>query len=272
MVRFGTALQFAFILLFAVFIQTDGFSLTSESVNIFQQDTVPKQSSSPKQPVYTTSRLVGAKPVIDGKLDDECWTKGTWAGNFRQWIPTEGAKPTYPTYFNIQYDDRNLYVAIRCHDGEPHKMLRQAGVRDEFAGDITGVNFDSYHDYRTGFEFSVTSWGQKIDLVLFNPNNWDLNWNPVWKVKTGVEDSAWIAEYEIPLSQLRFSSKDEQVWGMHVWRWISRLQEESDWETQSLTGPGILFNFGELRGIKGLKKSHRLEIMPYALEIGRAHV
>jgi hypothetical protein len=225
------------------------------------QDTLSKV----KQPVYTTSRLETPKPVIDGILDDECWQKGTWAGNFRQWLPKEGAKPSYPTEFNIQYDDRNLYVAIRCHDGEPQKMLRRAGVRDEFAGDITGVNFDSYHDYRTGFEFSVTSWGQKIDLVLFNPNNWDLNWNAVWKVKTGVEDSSWVAEYEIPLNQLRYSGKDEQVWGLHVWRWISRLQEESDWEIQSKTGPGVLFNFCELHGIKGLKKSHRLEIMPYTL-------
>jgi hypothetical protein len=231
----------------------------------FQQDTVQIKSSAQKQPVYTTSRLVTAKPVIDGKLDDECWKKGTWAGNFRQWIPDEGAKPTYPTEFNIQYDDKNIYVAFRCFDGEPHKILRQAGVRDEFAGEMCGVNFDSYHDYRTGFEFTLTAWGQKIDLVLFNPEKWDLNWNSVWKQKAGMEDSAWVAEEEIPLSQLRYSNKDEQVWGLHVWRWISRLQEESDWEIQSRTGPGMLYNFGELRGIKGLKKSRRLEIMPYAL-------
>ena len=265
MIRFNTTLQIVFILLLTFFTQTEGFSLIHGNIYVFQQDTIQKQSVSPKQPVYTTSRLAGAKPVIDGKLNDECWTKGTWAGNFRQWIPNEGAKPSYPTYFNIQYDDRNLYVAIRSHDGEPRKMLRQAGVRDEFVGDMAGVNFDSYHDYRTGFEFTVTSWGQKIDLVLFNPVNWDLNWNPVWKVKTGLEDSAWVAEYEIPLSQLRYSGKDEQVWGLHVWRWISRYQEESDWEIQSKTGPGVLFNFGELHGIKGLKKSRRLEIMPYAL-------
>jgi hypothetical protein len=229
-----------------------------------QQDTLP-MNTSPKQPVYTTSRLITAKPVIDGKLDDECWKKGNWAGNFRQWIPKEGAKPTYPTELNIQYDDKNLYVAIRAYDGEPKKILRQAGVRDELIGDMAGVNFDSYRDYRTGFEFTVTAWGQKVDLVLFNPMNWDFNWNPVWKVKVGLEDSAWVAEYEIPLSQLRYSRKDEQVWGMHVWRWISRLQEESDWEIQSKTGPGMLYNFGELRGIKGLKKSSRLEIMPYIL-------
>jgi hypothetical protein len=70
---------------------------------------------------------------------------------------------------------------------------------------------------------------------------------------------------EIPLSQLRFSNQEEQVWGMHAWRWIGRLAEESDWEYQTLTGPGMLYNFGELRGIKSLKKSQRLEIMPYSL-------
>ncbi len=52
---------------------------------------------------------------------------------------------------------------------------------------------------------------------------------------------------------------------MHCWRWIDRLQEESDWEPQSSTGPGMLYLFGEIHGIKGLKKSRRLEIMPYAL-------
>lgn len=228
-----------------------------------QQDTISANKTS-KQPVYTTSRLVTSKPVIDGKLDDECWKRGTWAGDYTQYVPNEGAKPTYPTELNIQYDDRNLYVAFRAFDGEPEKIKRMAGVRDEFVGDMIGVTFDSYRDYRTGFEFTMTAWGQKIDLILFNPENWDYNWSAVWKGKTGLEDSAWVAEIEVPLSQLRYSSKDEQVWGMHTWRWISRISEESNWEKQSKTGPGMLYNFGELRGIKGLKPSRRLEIMPFA--------
>ncbi len=80
-----------------------------------------------------------------------------------------------------------------------------------------------------------------------------------------MEDSAWTAEMQIPLSQLRYSNEDEQVWGMHCWRWNDRYQEESDWEPLSKTGPGIIYQFGELHGIKGLKKSQRLEIMPYGL-------
>jgi hypothetical protein len=240
------------------------FSFISAQTEVTKQDTSAKYIP-PKQPVYTTSRLVTARPVIDGKLDDECWKKGTWAGDYHQFIPNEGAKPTYPTELNIQYDDKNLYVAFRAFDSEPEKMVRMAGVRDEIVGDMVGLTLDSYRDYRTGFEFTVTSWGQKVDLILFNPASWDFNWNAVWKVKTGTEDSAWVAEYEIPLSQLRFSKQDEQVWGLHTWRWISRLSEESNWEKQSKIGPGMLYNFGELRGINGLKKSRRLEIMPYVL-------
>jgi len=233
--------------------------------NAYSQDTVSAFPKIVKQPTYTTSRLISKKPVIDGKLDDACWKDGTWAGDYTQWIPREGAKPTYPTEFNIQYDDKNIYVAFRGYDGEPAKINRFAGIRDEQVGDMMGVTFDSYRDYRTGFEFTITAWGQKSDLILFNPMNWDFNWNPVWKGKTGLEDSAWVAEMEIPLSQLRYSNQHDQVWGMHTWRMISRLQEESNWERQSKTGPGMLYNFGELRGIEGLKKSRRLEVMPFAL-------
>jgi hypothetical protein len=52
---------------------------------------------------------------------------------------------------------------------------------------------------------------------------------------------------------------------MHCWRWIDRLGEESDWEPQSSQEAGILYQFGELHGIKGLPPSRRIEIMPYTL-------
>jgi len=236
------------------------------SISAFcQQDTLQKQTSAFRQPEYTTTRLVTPKPVIDGKLDDECWKQGNWAGDYHQFIPNEGAKPTYPTEMNLQYDDKNIYIAFRAFDPEPGKVHRYAGLRDEIVGDMVGVNFDSYRDYRTGFEFTITAWGQKVDLVLFNPSDWDFNWNAVWKGKVGLEDSAWVAEMEIPLNQLRYSKEDEQVWGMHTWRWIDRYQEESNWERQSKIGPGMLYNYGEFKGIRGLKKSHRLEIMPFVL-------
>jgi hypothetical protein len=230
----------------------------------FAPDDSIKKSKAPLR-VYTTTRLTTEKPVIDGHLNDSCWYTGSWAGDYVQWIPTEGAKASHPTEFNILYDDNNLYVGIRAYDKEPSKIQRRAGRRDEFQGDMVGICFDSYHDHRTGFEFDLTAYGQKIDNVITNPWNNDFNWNAVWTGKVGLEDSAWVAEMEIPLNQLRYSNETEQVWGMHAWRWINRLQEESDWEPQSSTSPGMLYLFGELKGITGLKKSRRFELMPYAV-------
>jgi Domain of unknown function (DUF5916)/Carbohydrate family 9 binding domain-like len=233
--------------------------------NLVSKDTAFKLRVPGKPRIYNTIRLATAKPVIDGKLDDDCWKTGEWAGDFTQFVPSQGGKPSQPTEVKILYDDENIYVAIRAFDSEPGKIQKFAGLRDDIIGDEVGVTFDSYHDHRTGFEFDLTAYGQKVDLILTNPMSWDVNWNPVWYGKVGFEDSAWVAEMRIPLSQLRYSNDDEQVWGLHVWRWINRLQEESDWEIQSLTGPGVMYYFGELHGIKGLKKSQRLEIMPYSL-------
>jgi len=251
-----------FIILLFLLVLLSCYAYSSYPVN--KDDTINDVSKRPLR-VYNTIRLTTEKPVIDGVLNDPCWETGEWSGDFTQWVPKEGAKATFPTYLKVLYDDRNIYVAVRAVDYQPELISRKAGRRDEFAGDMVGINFDSYHDHRTGFEFNVTAFGQKIDLVLTNPIRADRNWNAVWTAKVGMEDSAWVVEYEIPLSQLRYSNDYDQVWGMHFWRWVDRLQEESDWEPQSSTGPGMLYLFGELHGIKGLPKSRRIEIMPYAL-------
>ena len=218
----------------------------------------------PMNRVYVTQRLTTPPPVIDGQLNDPAWKTGHWGTHFTQFVPTEHGKPSKRTEVKILYDDHNLYVAIRAFDN-PKKIQRIAGVRDEIIGDQVGVNFDSYNDDETGYEFDLTAYGQKIDLVLTNPGNWDVNWNPVWEGKVGINDSSWVAEMKIPFSQLHYSSDSVQTWGLHVWRWINRLKEEDDWEVQTMTGPGMIYNFGVLKGIRDLKKQPRIEITPYTL-------
>ncbi|HEX2394827.1 MAG TPA: DUF5916 domain-containing protein, partial [Bacteroidales bacterium] len=230
------------------------------------QESKPKFTGETR--VYNTVRTSN-KPKIDGVLDDVCWNEGEWGGDFRQQLPTEGDRPSQQTKIKILYDNENIYAAFKCYDTEPEKIDRHMARRDEFSGDIVGVNFDSYHDRRTGFEFNITAAGSKIDLIL--TNNWsggniqglELNWNPVWDGKVGKMDSGWIAEMRIPLSQLRYSNEPVQVWGLHSWRWINRFGEEDQWNLIPRDHAGALYHFGELHGLENLPVLSRAEFMPY---------
>ena len=213
--------------------------------------------------IYNTVRLQGEPPRIDGRLDDAAWQEGEWAGDYTQWIPTEGAEPSHPTELKILYDDENIYAAIRAYD-DLEKTQRYPGRRDAFVGDIVGVCFDSYFDKRTGFEFDLTAGGSKIDLILGN-ETYDTTWDPVWYGKVGLEEDAWTAEFQIPLSQLRYGPHEEQVWGLHSWRWIARNWEESQWNLIPRNNTGVLKNIGELHGIESLPKKRRVELLPHAL-------
>ena len=214
--------------------------------------------------IYNTIHIKSVKPEIDGVLDDACWLEGEWTGNYRQNMPAEGAQPTQKTEFKILFDDENIYVAILAYDNEPDKIDRQMTRRDERLGDIVGVNFDSYFDHRTGFEFNLTAAGCKLDLIMTN-DGFDANWNPVWDGKVGKMDSGWIAEMEIPLSQLRYGKQETQVWGLHAWRWINRNRESDHWNLIPRDNAGLLYYFGELHGLNNLPKISRMEFMPYTL-------
>ena len=218
--------------------------------------------------VYQTVRLEGKPPQIDGRLDDEAWKQGTWSGDYTQQLPVEGAAPSQPTELKILFDDKHVYFAIRVHD-DPAKVHRYPGRRDDFLGyavDTVGICFDSYNDKRTGFEFDLTAGGSKIDLILGNgETEWDTTWDAVWDGEVAHDARGWTAEFKVPLNQLRYGAQDEQVWGMHAWRWIARNQEETQWQLIPRQNTGRMHQLGELHGIRGLPRSRHVELLPYAL-------
>ncbi len=168
-------------------------------------------------------------PFIDGMMNEPCWNLVGWGDNFIQTQPYENKPPSQQTAFKILYDDNNLYVFIRAYDSVPEKISRRISRRDNFDGDMVEINIDSYYDQQTAFSFTAMASGAKGDeAVTQNGNNWDPSWNPVWYLKTSIDDSGWCAEMIIPFSQLRFGKKDEHVWGIQFMRHIFRLEEPSN--------------------------------------------
>ncbi len=212
--------------------------------------------------IYNATRL-STRPKIDGKLNDSCWENGEWSGGFRQQQPNQAHEPSQKTEINIQYDFNNLYVALRCYDDEPEKINPILGRRDNLSGDVAGIALDSYNDKLCAFEFNVTAAGQKVDLVHLGAYLWDFNWDAVWEGKAHVGDSMWTAEMRIPFSQLRFADKENHIWGMHIWRWIDRLDEEDQWKLIPIDAPAMVYIFGELHGIKNINTKRKMELLPY---------
>ena len=215
--------------------------------------------------IYTTRRVQGTPPVIDGRLNDAVWESVEWSGGFIQRSPYYGQKPSQETQFKILYDAKNLYVGIRAFDTEPKKIETRLARRDNFAGDWVEINIDSYFDHRTAFSFTTTAAGVKGDEAISeNGNRWDSSWNPIWYTRTAIDDQGWTAEIKIPFSQLRFGFKEKHTWGIQLTRRFFRKEERSTWQPIPQDAPGWVYLFGELRGIEGIKAPRLAELYPYA--------
>lgn len=217
--------------------------------------------------IYTTKPIGTEKPpLIDGLLEDAVWNIVEWTGDYIEFQPDENTPPAYQTKFKIIYDEKSLYIGVRCYDEEPDKIVRRLSRRDGFEGDWVEFNIDSYHDQRTAFSFSVTVAGVKGDeFVSNNGNNWDESWNPIWYTKTNIDGEGWTAELKIPLSQLKFGKSKEQVWGLQSTRRFFREEERSLWQRKPLDAAGWVSEFGELHGLMDLEPQKQLEIQPYTV-------
>ncbi len=214
---------------------------------------------------YTTTRITGEPPKIDGRVDDAAWNQVPWGGgNFKQRSPDAGRLASVQTQFKILYDDKNLYILLKNFDPDPSKIVSRMSRRDGFEGDQVEINIDSYNDKRTAFSFSASVAGVKGDeYVSNNGGNWDANWDPIWYLHTNIDHEGWIAEMRIPLSQLRFADKPEHTWGLQISRQFFRNQEQSLWQYIPPDATGWVHLFGELRGITGIRPQKQVEIQPY---------
>lgn len=224
------------------------------------------QEATEPRPEYTTQRLEGEPPVIDGKLDDPVWEQVAWGTDFHQREPDDSAPVTQETAFKILYDNRYIYVAWRAYDTSPDKIEARMGRRDQFPGDWVEINFDSFNDKRTAFSFSASASGVRGDeFISGDGNNWDSSWNPFWFFKSQMDDEGYTVEARIPFSQLRFGKGEVQEWGLQVNRNLFRNQESSSWASIKQTQPGWVSRFGKLKGFEGIKPRKPLELQPYVL-------
>src|SRR6266545_1182046 len=256
--RIRLVIAFAFAFLFGI-----------PSSLVAQTPPAPPPAAAPdtsQRRVATAARRNG-EISLDGKLDEAAWQAAQPISGFIQSYPKANEKAPDQTEVRVLYDDAALYVGVRAFDSHPKDIAAQLARRDASGiySDWIHVIIDSYHDRRTAFRFSVNPLGVKKDVYTSNDTQEDLNWDAVWDVATKVDSLGWVAEYRIPLSQLRFGNeKGERVWGFQVQRDIARRQERDTWSPWVPDGRGFVSRFGDLAGLVDLPTPQRVEFVPYA--------
>lgn len=241
-------------------------SLTLAMVTAQAVQPLPSASSSDSATTTVIARRTDQPPAIDGRNDDPIWRDAPRVSDFLQFDPNEGVAPSFPTEFQVAYDERSLYVYVRAYDPHPDSIMRALSRRDARGpSDQIIVMIDSYNDQRTGFEFAVNPDGVKRDYAIYNDTDEDGSWNAVWHVATVVDSLGWAAEFRIPLSQLRYPDAAEHHFGFAVWRDIERYRERASWPAYSRNRHGFASQFGTLTGLTGLTGSRSIELTPYTV-------
>jgi hypothetical protein len=217
--------------------------------------------------IYTTKALGSiVPPIIDGLLIDSSWDIVDWTGDYIENLPDENTKPLEQTKFKVVYDTEFIYFGFRCYDKDPKGIVKRLSRRDGFEGDWIEINISSHNDKLTAFSFAASVSGVKSDgFISDNGKTWEGNWNPIWYLKTNIDDEGWTAEIKIPLSQLKFSDAPEQIWGLESTRRYFRTEERSVWQRIPLDAPGWVSEFGELHGLIGLSPKRQIELQPFLL-------
>ena len=203
-------------------------------------------------------------PKIDGRLDDAVWAKAVPVSGFTQKEPYFGQPASEDTKIRIVYSRTHLYVGARCF-AKPEKIIKQLSRRDNaYASDAFAIFLDSRHDHRTGYKFACNALGVQQDSYRYEDSRKDISWDGFWRCETSIDNLGWIAEFEIPMSNLRFPDQEQHVWGINFERWF-RDGESTAWKPISPDDGGTwrMSSLAHLVGIAHIRQGKHLEITPY---------
>ncbi|MBL8961804.1 MAG: carbohydrate binding family 9 domain-containing protein, partial [Gemmatimonadetes bacterium] len=221
----------------------------------------------PSSKVARASRVSGAAPRVDGRLDPGEWATAQVISDFLQQRPREGTEPSEKTEVWVLYDDQSLYIGARMHRANPDDISRTVTRRDGFGNaERLVVTFDPQMDRRTGVGFGVSVAGVRSDWRHTQDDEMrgrESQFDPVWNAAAASDSLGWTAEMRIPFSQLRFPPNDQQRWGFQVDRWMPDKNEDIQWVMIPPRETGYISRFGTLEGIEGVRSMRPVELVPY---------
>jgi hypothetical protein len=214
------------------------------------------------------------EPILfDGRLDEPIYEQVPPWNEFIQMEPVEGAPASEATDAWVFFDNRNLYVSVRCWDSHPERAVANEMRRDGsniFQNESVTVVFDTFHDKRNAMFFQTNLLGGLRDALVTDERDQNTDWNGVWDVRTAKFERGWTLEMVIPFKTLRYRPGPEPTWGVNIRR-IVRWKNEWSFLTPM---PAFLRNAGSINamsyaailvGLEVPQLGKNLDIKPYGI-------
>lgn len=229
--------------------------------------TTPAMKGASLQPLLHATRAQG--PItIDGNLDDEGWKGALVFDKWYETSPGDNVEPKVKTIGYLTYDDRFLYVAIRCFDPDPREIRAQYRDRDGVSGntdDAVAVVLDTHNDGKTGLELFVSASGTQGDAIENDVTGAeDFSPDFFWDSAVKIDGAGWSVEYRIPFSSLRYSDAPVQTWGIVLYRNRPRDRRYENFTSPLPRGTNcFVCNFAKVTGLEGLPAGEHVVVAPY---------
>ncbi len=212
-------------------------------------------------------------PRIDGRVDDDVWSRAELLTDFVQSQPSAGRLATERSEVRILYDDQALYVGAMLYDSHAGDYVVQSLERDFPSlstrdADIFGITLDTFLDRRNSIIFLVNPYGAYRDGQTFDDSrSEDFGFDVPVEVKTALLDDGWSLEMRIPWSAVRYDAgRAEQAFGMNLLRRVRRINEDSYWAPlQRRDAAHRMSKAGTLRGITGIPAVRNITAKPYVV-------
>ena len=212
------SLSLLFIFLFSIHLLN---GLFAQSVDLGQ--------GTPQINIVQTNETI----MLDGIANESIWQSTVPAKNFTQNFPADSILAKNDTEIHLAYDDKNLYVFIKCYTTSNRLIIPSLRRDYDFLGnDNITILFDTYNDYANALVFGMNPYGVRREATIANsgqsPRDFDESWDNKWDGASKINDDSWTCEMAIPFNTLRFT-KNSDSWRFNAYRYDTEYNEISAW-------------------------------------------
>ncbi len=212
---------------------------------------------------------------IDGRLDEEIWSRAERITGFHQYQPVDGRPAEQRTIVLVWYSPAALHFGIVAHATDPGAIRATLAERDNIGSDdrVT-IYLDTFDDRRRAYLFGVNPLGIQLDGVQTEGSgggrfgrSTDLSPDFVFDSRGALTDSGYVVEVRIPFASLRFSSGEMQQWGLQISRISAATGYEDTWTDARRAGASFLAQAGVMRGLTAIERGVVWEAQPFITAI-----